>query len=151
EEKQRAREALALDAGQAHPVGGMGYVRFLIAFILSLSSASALAQPVKCIGANGKVQYIDKGVAEAQGLKCGAVRAETNTVKMQPGAINLNRPPKPADNAADSGALAAAEQKLAEARAKLAEQESIRSGDERNYARVQERLAPFQAAVQQAE
>jgi len=125
--------------------------RPLLALTLCLSSAGALAQPVKCVDASGKVQYIDKSLAEAQKLNCGRVRAETSTVNMQPGAINLNQPPKPATDTPDPrAALAAAEQKLAEAKAKLAEQESIRSGNERNYARVQERLAPFQAAVQQA-
>jgi hypothetical protein len=39
------------------------------------------------------------------------------------------------------------QQLLSDARQKLAEQESIRAGDERNYARVQERLKPYQEAV----
>ena len=126
--------------------------RVLLSVTLCLSGAGALAQPVKCLDAKGKVQYIDKSLAEAQNLKCDKVRAETSTVNMQPGAIDLNQKPKPAADTTDSrAALAAAERKLAEARAKLAEQESIRSGNERNYARVEERLAPFQAAVKQAE
>lgn len=37
---------------------------------------------------------------------------------------------------------------LSEAKRKLAEQESVRSGDERNYARVLERLQPFKDAVE---
>jgi hypothetical protein len=41
------------------------------------------------------------------------------------------------------------QQLLSDARQKLAEQENIRSGDERNYARVQERLKPYQDAVDQ--
>jgi len=40
-------------------------------------------------------------------------------------------------------------QLLADARQKLAEQEGTRSGDERNYARVQERLKPYHQAVDQ--
>jgi Domain of unknown function (DUF4124) len=36
---------------------------------------------------------------------------------------------------------------LGKARSTLAEQETIRSGDERNYARVLERLKPFQDAI----
>ena len=39
------------------------------------------------------------------------------------------------------------QQLLADAQQKLTEQEGIRNGDERNYARVQERLKPFQEAV----
>jgi len=38
-------------------------------------------------------------------------------------------------------------QLLSDAQQKLAEQEGIRTGDERNYARVQERLKPYQEAV----
>jgi hypothetical protein len=37
---------------------------------------------------------------------------------------------------------------LAEARRKLAEQEAIRTGDEKNYARVLERLRPYRDAVE---
>ena len=37
---------------------------------------------------------------------------------------------------------------LAEARKKLSEQEAIRSGDEKNYARVLERLKPYQDTVE---
>lgn len=44
--------------------------------------------------------------------------------------------------------LAQEEGLLAEAKRKLAEQESVRSGDERNYARVLERLQPFKDAVE---
>ena len=37
---------------------------------------------------------------------------------------------------------------LADARKKLAEQEAVRSGDEKNYARVLERLKPYQDTVE---
>ncbi len=37
---------------------------------------------------------------------------------------------------------------LADARKKLAEQEAIRTGDEKNYARVLERLKPFRDSVE---
>jgi len=40
---------------------------------------------------------------------------------------------------------------LEDAKQALAEQESIRQGDERNYARVLERLKPYQEAVEQHE
>ena len=40
-------------------------------------------------------------------------------------------------------------QLLADARQKLTEQEGTRAGDERNYARVQERLKPYHQAVDQ--
>lgn len=47
--------------------------------------------------------------------------------------------------------LQSAEKLLATARQKLAEQESIRNGDERNYQRVLDRLKPFQDEVRSAE
>jgi hypothetical protein len=47
--------------------------------------------------------------------------------------------------------LAAEQQRLDEARRALAEQEAIRSGDERNYQRVLERIKPYQEAVAQHE
>jgi hypothetical protein len=47
--------------------------------------------------------------------------------------------------------LATEEKSLAEARAKLVEQESVRHGDERNYQRVLDRLKPFQEAVDRHE
>lgn len=40
------------------------------------------------------------------------------------------------------------EQMLAEAKKRLAEQEAVRSGDERNYAKVLERLKPYKDAVE---
>lgn len=44
--------------------------------------------------------------------------------------------------------LAQEESMLADAKRKLAEQESVRSGDEKNYARVLERLQPYKDAVE---
>jgi chromosome segregation ATPase len=43
--------------------------------------------------------------------------------------------------------LAREQDALNEAKKALAEQESVREGNERNYARVQERLKPYQDAV----
>jgi hypothetical protein len=47
--------------------------------------------------------------------------------------------------------LATEEKSLADARAKLTEQESVRHGDERNYQRVLDRLKPYQEAVERHE
>jgi hypothetical protein len=47
--------------------------------------------------------------------------------------------------------LAREQDALAEARRALAEQESIRSGDERNYQRVLDRLKPYQETVEMHE
>lgn len=47
--------------------------------------------------------------------------------------------------------LAAEREALAQARKALAEQETVRTGDERSYARVMERLQPFKDTVQNHE
>jgi hypothetical protein len=47
--------------------------------------------------------------------------------------------------------IAAAQKALDEARKKLAEQEAIRYGDERNYQKVLDRLKPYQDEVARAE
>jgi sugar-specific transcriptional regulator TrmB len=44
--------------------------------------------------------------------------------------------------------LANEQELLAKAKTELAEQESVRNGDERNYARVIERLKPYQDSVE---
>lgn len=44
--------------------------------------------------------------------------------------------------------LADEQEQLAKAKTELAEQESVRNGDERNYARVLERLKPYQDSVE---
>jgi hypothetical protein len=46
------------------------------------------------------------------------------------------------------GELAQEESMLADARKKLTEQEGIRTGDEKNYARVLDRLKPYQDTVE---
>lgn len=125
--------------------------RIALAAMLALVTLSVGAQPVKCVDASGKIRYTDASMSGND--KCEPVRAETQVVPAQPGAATK---PQPAANPGSSLAerearLAAAEKRLAEARNTLAEQEAIRSGDERNYARVLERLKPYQEAVQSAE
>ena len=113
------------------------------------------AQPVKCVDASGRVRYIDAAMAGQE--KCTPVRGETQIVPAQPVEAT---PPAPQDRPAERAAAPAstgdarlkeAQSRLTEARKKLAEQEAIREGGERNYARVEERLKPFQQAVESAE
>lgn len=128
--------------------------RIAFAALLSLLAAGAGAQPMKCIDAKGKVRYIDESMIGTE--KCEAVKEGTNVVAPQaaPASPREARPQPQASRdprAQAEARLAAAEERLAEARKKLAEQEAIRFGGERNYARVQERLQPFQETVERAE
>ena len=126
----------------------------LFSVLLCLASAAA-AQPVKCVDAKGKIRYLDASMALTE--KCSPVPDATNIVNPQvPSAAFERQRTQLGSGAEDAraqaeGQLAAAEGKLAEARKNLAEQEAIRGGDERNYARVLERLKPYQDAVEQAQ
>jgi hypothetical protein len=130
---------------------------------LGLSAMNAHAQPVveifKCRSENGQVTYTnDRRQAEKQ--KCELVTSQINV------APPLAKPPArtpsgfPRETPRDSASarerqreilqkeLASEEQALSKARQALAEQESVRSGDERNYARVLERLQPYKDSVE---
>ncbi len=127
--------------------------RITLAAILAAATFGIGAEPVKCVDASGKVRYIDESMAGQE--KCKPVRAEMQIVPAQPGTAppsSTTRIITPGGSAEDREArLKQAQSRLAEARNKLAEQEAIRTGDERNYARVEERLKPFQEAVKNAE
>jgi hypothetical protein len=133
------------------------------AFLLGFLGMNAHAQPVteifKCRTETGQVTYTnDRRQAEKQ--KCELVTSQINV------APPLSTPPArtpagfPRETPRDSASarerqreilqkeLASEEQALSKARQALAEQEAVRSGDERNYARVLERLQPYKESVE---
>jgi len=123
-------------------------MRALLAAVLLCTAAVAVAAPVKCVDAKGKILYIDE--ADAGTLKCQPVTGSTVIVPHdKPSRTPAAAPDTSLEQARER--IAAAEAKLAEAKARLAEQEAIREGNEKNYARVLERLKPYQDAVDQAE
>src|SRR6266571_3271149 len=126
--------------------------RFTLAAMLALVTFGIGAQPVKCVDASGKVRYIDESMMGQE--KCKPVRAEVQFVPAAPGAAPSAKPPSsasPGSAGEREARLREAQNRLADARKQLAEQEAVRSGDERNYARVEERLKPYQEAVRNAE
>jgi len=116
----------------------------------------------KCVDGGGRPLYTsDK--RDTAGKKCELVSREVNVVPAQqftpkPAAKSPASFPKesPTDRASAKGRqrdilekeLATEQKLLSEAQQKLAEQEAVRTGDERNYARVQERLQPFKDSVE---
>jgi hypothetical protein len=123
-------------------------MRALLATLLLGAACVATAAPVKCVDAKGKVLYIDE--ADVGALKCEPVTGSTVIVPHDtPSRTPTAAPDRSLEQARER--IAAAEAKVAEAKAKLAEQEAIREGNEKNYARVLERLKPYQDAVDQAE
>ena len=119
-----------------------------VALVLFAIAGPALAAPVKCVDAKGKVTYMDETAPGAD--KCQPITGSTIVVPAGPSSAPPTAAP---DNSLEEKRqrIADAEAKLAEAKQRLAEQEAIREGNERNYARVLERLKPYQEAVDAAQ
>jgi hypothetical protein len=111
-----------------------------------------------CKDANGRTTLTNQK-ADTAGKDCRVVQQERVTVVPATKAAKspANFPKEsPSDRAASKvkqretleNELTQEESMLADARKKLAEQESIRSGDEKNYARVLERLKPYQDTIE---
>jgi len=129
--------------------------------IVVVAAAPAWAEMWKCTEKDGSVRYTNVKL-ESKG--CVAVVLDPpNTVHPpKPGASKSNPTPAnfPSVTTAEQKArdgdrrkileteLANEERLLAEARKKLKEQEELRLGSEKNFARVEERVAPFQKQVQ---
>src|SRR5689334_10392206 len=119
------------------------------------AASQARSEIYKCVDASGKASYTNDA-RETAGRKCQLVTTQINVAPPQ------NKRPNgfPRESAADRAnakgkqqeilqqELASEEANLAKAKEELAEQESVRNGDERNYARVLERLQPFKDRVE---
>ena len=139
---------------------------------LAAALALALAAPAwgdtfKCIDANGRATYTNMK-EEAKGKNCTVVMREISVVPATPtprkdaakeasGASPAGFPKvDPATQKNRDGArrrileeeLAAEEKALTQAKAELTEQEGIRTGDERNYQRVLDRLQKYKDEVE---
>ena len=152
------------------PFSFFRYTSFVKALILvtfgTFAAGAAHAQVTeiyKCIDAGGRPLYTsDK--RDTAGKKCELVSREVNVAPGTPApkpAAKAQSPatfPKetPAERASAKGKqreilekeLASEQELLAKAKKDLAEQEAQRSGEERNYARVLERLQPFKDSVE---
>lgn len=142
----------------------MKLVRALIFVTLGGSPTLAAAQATeiyKCVDRSGRPLYTsDK--RDIAGKKCALVSREVNVVPGQkPGAgasRELGRFPRETPAQAQSAKgrqreilekeLATEQTALMKAQQNLAEQEAVRSGGEKNYARVEERLRPFKDNVE---
>ena len=129
--------------------------------------APAAGATYRCVDDAGRSTYTNVR-EEMAGKKCAVVSREVSVVPAPPAAAPTTTQRPAAKQGGDSGArvdaptqrsrdgdrrrileqeLQNADKQLAEARRKLVEQEAIRSGDERNYQRVLDRLKPFQDDV----
>jgi hypothetical protein len=127
----------------------------LVLGVLGAMPADAQVTEIyKCYDENGRPLYTsDK--RDTRGKKCELVSREVNVVPAPP--VRKAFPKETAsDRASAKGRqrdilekeLASEQQLLAKAQKDLVDQEAIRTGDERNYARVLERLQPYKDSVE---
>ncbi len=133
--------------------------------------ALALAAPAwgdtfKCIDANGRATYTNMK-EETRGKQCSLVMREISVVPAVPAARAASASPSPAgfpkvDAATQKNRdssrrrileeeLSGEEKALSQAKTELAEQEGIRTGDEKNYQRVLDRLQKYKDEVERHE
>jgi septal ring factor EnvC (AmiA/AmiB activator) len=144
----------------------MGAVRALILVTFGTAAASLTHAQVteiyNCVDKEGKRLYTsDKRETNTPGLKCKLVSREVNVVpapaNKPPPAASPSTFPRETPTAKQSAKdrqreilekeLASEQRLLDDARKQLAEQESMRMGDEKNYARVLDRLQPYKDNV----
>lgn len=142
----------------------MGVSRALILGVFG----AALAMPAhaqrteifKCVDASGRASYTNDK-RETAGKKCEVVTTQINVAPPPaPPRAAKSREGFPRESPAERSTaagrqrdilmkeLAAEEQDLAKAKQALAEQEAVRTGEERNYAKVLERLQPYKDRVE---
>lgn len=125
----------------------------LLSFVLlALAAPAASADIYKCTGGDGHVTYSNVPTKDCKRLlldPVGAAPAPKAATKT-PTPTTFPRVDDNAQKARDNdrrrileSELAAEQKNLEQARGELAQQESVRSGDERNYQRVLDRLQPF--------
>ena len=138
----------------------------LVAALVFVLAAPARGDTFKCIDANGRATYTNMK-EETKGKNCSVVMREISVVPAVPPARSAAANPSPAgfpkvDPATQKnrdGArrrileeeLGGEEKSLAQAKTELTEQESIRTGDEKNYQRVLDRLQKYKDEVERHE
>ena len=125
--------------------------------------AQTVTEIWRCLDNDGRRHYTNSK-KETAGMKCELVTSQINVAppmtKPPPRASSSNFPRETARESQSARErqreilqkeLASEEAALARARQALTEQESQRSGEERNYARVLERLQPLRESVENHE
>lgn len=131
----------------------MAHTKTLLGWVflaLAAPCGPALSEVYKCPDASGRPTYTNVK-RDTVGKKCTVVIKEVQVVPSQ-AASGRDKSSTTVDRNNNRRKILESElqneqQLLSDAQQKLTEQEGVRQGDERNYARVQERLKPFQEAV----
>ena len=140
----------------------MFFFRFFFSTVLFAMSVTAVRADVmyQCVDEDGHKTFSNVKPS-GKGVKCTAMDlAPSTSVPAPKPAAKVPTPanfPKVGEGAQKErdndrrrileGELAAEQKNLEQAKTDLAEQEAVRSGDERNYQRLLERLEPFKNKV----
>jgi len=133
----------------------------LILLVPLLAAGPALAETCKYVDNEGHIIYSNVPIKRARKVTCFQPPAPpppepSAGPAVPPAATDTGRPRVEAGTQRKrdqdrrtilEDELAREQKALDDARKALAEQQALRSGDERNYSRVQERVKPFQEAV----
>jgi len=133
----------------------------LILLVPLLAAGPALAETCKYVDNEGRIIYSNVPIKRARKVTCFQAPAPpppepSARPAVPPTATDTGRPRVEAGTQRKrdqdrrtilEDELAREQKALDDARKALAEQQALRSGDERNYSRVQERVKPFQEAV----
>ena len=139
------------------------FVTFGTVLPFAAAHSQSVTEIYKCLDDKGRPLYTsDK--KDTAGKKCDLVSREVNVVAPQKPVVPAGKSGAAGSGPRESSAeragarerqreileseLKTEEASLAKARAALAEQEATRSGDEKNYARVLERLQPYKDAIE---
>lgn len=135
-------------------------IRPSAALLALLVAPFAWGQTCKYVDNEGRVIYSNVPVKNARKVTCFEPVRPPPAQSAPPAAGAASRPTVDSTTQRQrdderrgilESELTAEQQRLDEARLALAEQEAMRSGDERNYQRVLDRLKPYQEAVAQHE
>jgi chromosome segregation ATPase len=129
----------------------------LAALVAGTAHAQGATEIWKCKSADGKWTYTNDR-NEAEKLKCETVTRQENVAPATKAPAGSSGFPRESTEQRASARerqrevlekeLTTEQTALAKAKQDLAAQEAIRTGDERNYARVQERLQPYKDSVE---
>jgi hypothetical protein len=132
-------------------------MRLLLLMVLALAAELTHAEMWKCVDADGNTRYTNVK-SDAKGCKALNLdpinTATAPATKAQQKPANFPSVGTDTQRQRDAGRRKILEQELAQeqqqlelAKKQLAEQQDTRSGSEKNYARAEERLKPFEARV----
>lgn len=125
--------------------------KFFLGMAAAVAATASHADVYKCVDADGHVTYTNTK-SSAKGCKVLSQDQRVSTVpgRATPSPAGFPKVDGDTQKARDSDRrkileqeLGTEQQHLDQARKELAEQEAVRSGDERNYQRVLDRLQPY--------